>query len=98
MRHNIHRYTRATEAPASENLSQAPYYEDKLLPELQHALAALADLELRFEIVREAVEALCESEEERQHHRAELEQVHQNACEPLFEHLARLQAKAKPVH
>jgi len=97
MRRNMSADTRATQAPASAGWSDPPYYSDDLLPALQGTLAALADLELRFEIAREGLAALCESDEEKQRHRAELEQVHQQAREPLLQHLARLQEGGKPA-
>jgi len=96
MRHNVHAYTRSTEATAAAGWSDAPFYTEDILPELQSTLAALADLEVRYEIARDGLEELCESEEAKQRYFAELEQVHQKAREPYLQHLAFLQ-EGKPV-
>src|SRR3954466_1667015 len=93
----IHSYIRAVEATAAASLSDAPVYPEDLLPALQDTLAALADLEVRFEIARDRLEEWSGPEEEKQRGRLELEQVHRLAREPLLRHLAGLQEGAKPV-
>src|SRR5436853_43358 len=93
----IQSYIRALEATAAASLSDAPVYPEDLLPALQDTLAALADLEVRVEIARDSLEAWSGPEEEKQRHRAELEQLHQHAREPLLRHLAGLQGETKPV-
>src|SRR5215218_6622553 len=95
MRHNVHSYIRATEAAATVSLSDAPFYSEDLLPALQDTLAALADLEVRFEIARDRLEEWSGPEEEKQRHRAELEQLHRQARELLLRHLVGLQEQVK---
>jgi hypothetical protein len=97
MRHDLHTCIPATEATAPASLSDAPFYPEGLLPALQDTLAALADLEVRFEIARDRLEEWSGPEEEMQRHRAELEQLHRQAREPLLRHLAGLQEEAKPI-
>jgi hypothetical protein len=90
MRHDLHTYIRATEATTTASLSDAPFYPEDLLPALQDTLAALADLE-----------EWSGPEEEMQCHRAELEQLHRQAREPLLRHLAGLQEgirEARCIH
>ena len=101
MRHNIHAYIRATEATTAASLSDAPFYPEDLLPALQDILAALADLEVGFEIARDRLEECPGPEEEKQRGRLELEQAHRLAREPLLRHLAGLQEQirgARCVH
>src|SRR5215212_19950 len=95
MRHDLHTYIRATEATPPASLSDAPFYPEDLLPALQDTLAALADLEVRFEIARDRLEEWSGPEEEKQRHRAELEQLHGQAREPLFQHLTGLQEQIR---
>src|SRR3954452_11594349 len=71
--------------------SGSPFYPDQLLPELQSTLAALADLEVRFEIARDCLEEWSGSEEEKQRCCAELEQAHRQTREAHHWRLARLQ-------
>ena len=97
MRHNTNAYRRAREAAAAAGLSHAPFYPEGLLPVLQGTFAALADLELRYEIAREALEALCESEDAKQRYRAELAEVHREVSQSLHRYLAHLQGAGKPV-
>jgi hypothetical protein len=95
MRHDPHSYIRATEATTTASLSDAPFYPEDLLPALQDTLAALADLEVGFEIARDGLEECPGSEEEKQRGRFELEQAHRLAREPLLRHLAGLQEQIK---
>jgi hypothetical protein len=97
MRHDLHTYIPATEATPPASLSDAPFYPEDLLPALQDTLAALADLEVHFEIARDRLEEWSGPEEEMQCHRAELEQLHRQAREPLLRHLAGSQEEAKPI-
>jgi len=70
-------------------------YPDDLLPELQSALAALADLDLHFEIARDSLEDWSGPEEDKQRCCAELRQAHQHAREPHLWRLARLQERIR---
>ena len=97
MRHDLHTYIRVTEAIAPASPSDASFYPEDLLPALQDTLAALADLEVGFEIARDGLEAWSGPEEEKQRGRLELAQAHRLAREPLHRHLAGLQEEAKPV-
>jgi hypothetical protein len=90
-------YIRAIEAITAASLSDAPVYPEDLLPALQDTLAALADLEVRYEIARASLEEWSGPEEDKQGHRAELEQLHQHAREPLLRHLTGLQGETKPI-
>ena len=94
MRLNIHPSIRAPEA-ATASLSDAPFYPEDLLPALQDTLAALADLEVRFEIARDRLEEWSGPEAEKQRHRIELEQLHQQVREPYLQHLAGLQEQIR---
>jgi len=93
----IQSYVRAVEATTAASLSDAPSYPDDLLPALQDTLAALADLEVLYEIARDSLEEWSGPEEDKQCHRTELEQLHQHAREPLVRHLTGLQGETKPV-
>ncbi len=77
--------------------SDTPFYPHDLLSALQGLLAALADLEAHFEIARDGLEDWSGPGEEKQRCRAELEQAHRQAREPLLQHLGQLQERAKAV-
>ncbi|MBQ0822858.1 hypothetical protein KBI52_21965 [Microvirga sp. HBU67558] len=84
--------------PRSSNTSrpstpaaQDPCYPDDLLPELQATLAALADVEVRYEGAREHLQAWEGPEAIRQHLLAQLEERHQREREPHVGRLADLQ-------
>jgi hypothetical protein len=96
MRHDAHSYIRSAEASPA-GWSDAPSYPDDLLPELQSTLAALADLEVRFEIAQDTLEEWSGSDEDKQRLRAELAQVHRQVREPYLQHLALLQEQGTPV-
>ena len=101
MRLDLHTYIRATEAIGPAGPSDAPFYPEDLLPALQDTLAALADLEVGFEIARDDLEECPGPEAEKQRGRLELEQAHRLAREPLLRHLAGLQDQirgARRVH
>ena len=72
-----------------------PFYPDQLLPELQSTLAALADLEVQFEIARDSLEEWSGSEDEKRRCCAELEQARREARETHLRALARLQSGSR---
>ena len=63
--------------------AEVPFYPDDLLPQLQQALALLADLETRYEIERDYLESWPGPKEVRDHLLAELEQCHRANRERL---------------
>jgi hypothetical protein len=65
-------------------------YPSDLAPEIQVALAALADVETRYDIEREAIERTG-SEGEQEHLRHQLEERHHAERGPLVQRLAELQ-------
>ena len=75
--------------------SDTPFYPDQLLPELQSTLAALADLEVQFEIVRDSLEEWSGSEDEKRRCCAELEQAHRRAREAHLHQLRLLHENAR---
>jgi hypothetical protein len=75
--------------------SDTPFYPDQLLPELRSTLAALADLEVQFEIVRDSLEEWSGSEDEKRRCCAELEQARRVAREAHLQQLARLQSGSR---
>jgi hypothetical protein len=60
-----------------EPLTQAPSYPDDLLSKLQTTLAALADVEVRYEIDREQLEGWIGPEAIKKHFTAQLGERHQ---------------------
>jgi|1185.fasta_scaffold44843_1 hypothetical protein len=69
------------------------FYQSDLLPEMQGLLAALADVETRYEIARERIEQAPEAEDEKGRMLAELEAGWQRSREPLVQRLAQLQSR-----
>jgi hypothetical protein len=67
-----------------------PTYPEDLLPELQRVLAALADLDLRYEVERDHLEDWSGPEVVKQQLVAELEQSHTDEREPYAVRLAEL--------
>ncbi len=65
-------------------------YSDELLAELQTTLAALADLEVQYEIDRERLEAWDGPEAIKKKFAAQLEERHQRDREPYVQRLADL--------
>jgi hypothetical protein len=65
-------------------------YPSDLAPEIQVALAALADVETRYDIEREAIKR-AGSEIEQEHLRRQLEERHRTERGPLVQRLAELQ-------
>ena len=74
-------------------LSEAPFYPGDLLPALQNTLAVLADLDIRHEIDRDAVEGWSGPDEVKQLLRAELEAEWQRAREPIVLRWTELQSQ-----
>ena len=68
-----------------------PVYPKDLLPGLQRALAALADLDARFEIERDHLESWSGPKREKQRLLTELEQIHRAAREPYAMQVAELE-------
>jgi hypothetical protein len=62
--------------PNQPSAARVPIYSDDLLPELQRTLAALADIETRYEIERDCLESWSGPAEVKDHLLAELEQCH----------------------
>ena len=73
-----------------EPLTQASGYPDNLLSELQITLAALADVEVRYEIDREQLEGWTGPEAIKKRFIAQLEERHQRHREPYVQQLANL--------
>jgi hypothetical protein len=78
-------------------LSQAPYYPADLLPELQSALAALADLEVGYEIARERLRERTDSEAIRTRCAADLERRYRSEREQCDQRLAELHQRLMTV-
>jgi hypothetical protein len=72
-------------------LTQAVTYPDDLLPELQIMLAALADLEIRYEKDREQLTAWEGPKAAKGWFAAQLENRHQREREPYVQRLSDLQ-------
>jgi hypothetical protein len=71
--------------------STAPAYPPDLTPEIQHTLAALADVETRYEVERERLDHLMGPTPLKTRLLARLEARHQNDRMPLVQRLADLQ-------
>ena len=71
---------------------ETPLYPDDLLPALQSTLAALADVETRYEIARDGLEDWSGPDDVKQHLMAELEADWQREREPVVLRLAQLQS------
>ena len=71
---------------------ETPLYPDDLLPALQSTLAALADIETRYEIARDGLEDWSGPGEVKQHLMAELEASWQRERKPVVLRLAQLQS------
>jgi len=68
-----------------------PTYPEDLLPELQRVLAALADLDFRYETERDHLEEWSGPEEVKQRLLAELDQKHRATREPYAMQVAELE-------
>ena len=71
------------------------FYSTDLLPAMQDHLAAVADLETRFEMERERIGQGSGFEEAKQHLRSELERDHQLARTMQVQRLTRLQEQIR---
>lgn len=67
-----------------------PWYPDELLAELQSTLAAMADIEVRYEMDRERLEACDGPEAMKQKFAIQLEERYQRDREPYVVRLADL--------
>ena len=74
-------------APSTED----PWYSDDLTSELQTTLAALADVEVQYEMDRERLEAWDGPDAIKKKFAAQLEERHQRDRKPYVERLADLQ-------
>jgi len=72
-----------------------PWYPADLLPQIQSALAALADIDVRDHSDREQLQAWSGSEAIKTRFAAQLEERHQRDREPYVQWLADLQNRAK---
>ncbi len=77
--------------------TQSPWHPDDILAQLQTTLAALADVEVQYEMDRERLEAWAGPEAIKQKFEAQLEERHQREREPYVQRLADLQSRAKSI-
>src|SRR3954470_24736731 len=75
-----------------------PFYRDDLLPALQSALSALADLETRYEMERDHLEGWSGPEEVKARLVAALEAGWRRDREPNLARLDRLQGGPNELH
>jgi hypothetical protein len=78
-------------------LTRAACYPDDLLDEIQTALAALADVEDRFEIDRKHIAAWTGPDSLQKRFGAQLEQRHQREREPYVQRLSDLQHRTMRI-
>jgi hypothetical protein len=76
---------------------QSPWHPDDLLGELQATLAALADLEVQYEMDRERLAAWDGPEAIKKRFTAQLEEHHQRDREPYVQRLADLQCSMSRI-
>jgi|tagenome__1003787_1003787.scaffolds.fasta_scaffold20152001_2 hypothetical protein len=69
-------------------------YSDDLLPAFQSALAALADIDLRYDLLQEHLTASIESKEAAERILQQLRDQKNDECGPIHERLAELQKRA----
>jgi hypothetical protein len=79
------------------SLTQAACYPDDLLDEIQTALAALADVEVRYEIDRKHMAAWAGPDSLQKRFAAQLEQRHQRKREPYVQRLSDLQHRTMRI-
>ena len=72
-------------------LTQAACYPDDLLDEIQTALTALADVEVRYEIHRKHIAGWTGPDSLQKRFATQLEQRHQRKREPYVQRLSDLQ-------
>src|SRR3954469_3596630 len=89
MRHDVN--LREEQSFVAARPPASAFYSDDLLPELQSTLAALAELEVSFEIARDDLEDWSGAEEDKRRCRAELDAAHRKAREAQLKRLAFLQ-------
>ena len=77
---------------------EVPFYSEKLIDELQSALATLANIEAQFEIARDSMEEWSGPEEERQRCCTDLNQAYRRAREPYLQWLTCLEEQVKMLH
>ena len=77
--------------------TQSPWHPDDLLAELQTTLAALADVEVQYEMDRERLEAWAGPEAIKHKFATQLEERHQRDREPYVQLLADLQNRASMI-
>src|SRR5215217_5519536 len=75
---------------SSASLTHVPWYPENLLPQLQATLAAVADLEARYDIELEQLAGRSESEAVRTQVVADLEARFQAERDPFVQRLAEL--------
>lgn len=81
-----------------ETLARAAWTEDepdRLLGELQHTLAGLADVEMRYETELEQIEAWSAPAADKDRLSEECEGGYRLECEPYLRRLDRLQHQAR---
>jgi len=81
--------------PAQLDQSEGPLYSDALLPQLQQALAALADLQVRYEIDRDYLEDWSGPAQIRDRLVIELNEWHAKGRERLLSRRVQLQREAR---
>ena len=83
-------FTQHSRAVAAQDTS----YSDDLLPAFQSALAALADIDLRYDLLQEHLTASIGSEEVAERILQQLRDQKNDECGPIHERLAELQKRA----
>ena len=78
-----------------QDTPETPFYPDELLPAMQSTLAALADLDLRFEIERDYLEEWSGPDEVKRRLTAAFEAGWQRDREPIVQRLTRLQEQIR---
>jgi hypothetical protein len=94
-REQIKRDEQAHKMPTRLDRAEGPFYPDDLLPRLQQTLAALADVQIRFEIERDFLEDWSGSAEVKDCLVAELNRCHTANRGRLVSCLAQLQREAR---
>jgi hypothetical protein len=84
--------------PIQEGRAEVPFYPDDLLPQLQHTLTLLADLDFQHEIQRDHLEGWSGPAEVKDRLVAELNQCHTANRERLVSCLAQLHREARGLN
>ena len=79
----------------ASRMMQPAFDYDALTGEIQHTLAAIADVEFAFQIDRERLEGSPKSEVEKARYLVQLEQIRQERRAPLAQRLAELYEHAR---